>query len=151
MPSSIINLSFFFLISFFLSVFPSFFPSFRIMHSTQLLLAGPLFFLFIIFAGVIALSLLSLENVLHDLSFEILLGIDLLLTQNFLSLLICSYATEATTQTALNGYQIYDAKWYYLPCEQQMMIVPLVQQAQVTYQLYGFKMITCSMNTYSTV
>lgn len=121
------------------------------MSSTKELLSGMLFFQFFIFVMCSVLAIGSMEQSLHDFSYEFLGCSYLLILELTLIYPLCHFATNLTNESTDIADKTYNTLWYLLPLEQQKMISPIIRQGQIPFVLDGFKIFSCSMETFSKV
>lgn len=121
------------------------------MSRIEKLLSGPLFFLYLDFVIFIAFGLLSLDQGVQDLSFEIVLSMDCLLTQILLTFIFSSYADNLTLCSSNVANSAYGSLWYKLPLSQRSLNLMIIRRSQRTFYLNGFKMFFCSMQTFQEV
>lgn len=121
---------------------------FSIMDQMEVLLSGPLFFLLIVFAGFIAFTLLSLDQGVQDLSFEIVLSLNCMFTQLLVNFIFSSYANNLTLCSVGIADIAYSSNWYELPLNQRNLILFVIQRSQKIFFLNGYHMFNCSMETF---
>lgn len=121
------------------------------MHRVQNLLSGPLFFQLIIFAGFIAFALLSLDQGVHDLSFEIVMSINCMFTQLLINYVFSSYAHSLSLCSSGVADIAYSSLWYTLPINQRNLILFMIRRSQAPFYLHGYKIFLCNLQTFQEV
>lgn len=117
----------------------------------QTILAGSFFFQMVVCAIFLAIILLSIEQNRQGITNDVIINFFCLLLEILLNFTSCSYAQTLTTRSLEVADDFYNVFWYKLPCDQQLMILQAVQQAQQPFYLQGYKMFTCSMETFLAV
>ncbi|XP_055301839.1 uncharacterized protein LOC129568216 isoform X2 [Sitodiplosis mosellana] len=120
----------------------------NIMHRVKNLLSGPLFFQHITFAGFLAFTLLSLDQGIHDLSFDIVLSINCMFTQILFNYVFSSYAHSLSLCSSGVADIAYGSLWYTLPINQRDLILFTIRRSQIPFYLHGYKIFYCSMQTF---
>lgn len=121
------------------------------MNNVQQMMAAPLFFQLLVFTVFIAFSLLSLDQGLHDLSFEIVQSLNCLLVQIYLNFTFCSYADNMSRRTSGVADIVYNSIWYKLPATDRKLLTLIIMRAQVPFYLNGFHLFNCSLNSFQKV
>lgn len=127
------------------------FVTFSIMERIQALLSGPLFFQLTLFAGFIAFTLLSFDQGIHDLSFEIVPSINCMSCQMLVNYIFSTHANKLSLCSSGIADIAYESFWYTMSINQQKLILFTIQRAQVPYFLHGYNMFRCSMQTFQEV
>lgn len=123
----------------------------RIMENIQIIFSGAFFFQIVVCAIFIATILSSLDQNLQNMSYEFVININCLVLEILLNYISCSYAQSVTSNAFEVADVIYDTLWYQLPMKQQKMICMTIRLAQKPVYLQGYKIFTCSMETFLTV
>lgn len=113
--------------------------------------SAPQFFQFLIFVLTSVLTFLTFEQSLQHVTFASLACVNVLSLQLFLLYVLCYFGTEITIKSTTIPFSIYNIRWYYLPLQQQKMIAAIIRQGQVPYKLDGFKIFSCSLETFAQV
>lgn len=116
-----------------------------IMHRVQNLLSGSLFFQLTIFAGFIAFALLSLDQGVHDLSFEIVLSINCMFSQLLIKYVFSSYAHNLSLCSSGVADIAYSSLWYPLPINQRNLNLFMIRRSQAPFFLHGYKKFTLQL------
>lgn len=114
-------------------------------------MAGSFFFQMVVCAGFLAFVLLSLDQNIKSLTFDVVININCLFLEILLNFSSCNHAQTLTTRSFQVAEDFYNILWYELPCNQQKMIAMTIQRAQKPFYLHGYKMFTCSMETFLAV
>lgn len=113
-----------------------------------MILSGVFFFLLLVFVVMLASSLLSFDQGIHDISYEIFLGCHCLASQILLNFIACRYAERLTTQSFAIADIVYESIWYDLPNEIQKYFILIIQRSHVAFHLHGFQIINVSMEKF---
>lgn len=117
----------------------------------KVMLDGPLFYQLTVFAAFIAFILLSIDqNGLH-INMDFMFSVNCLMSQSLLNFVSCFYGGNITVKLFDMGYDVYTSNWYRFPLADQKSIQRIIQRSQIRYRLMGFKIFTCSMETFLTV
>lgn len=111
---------------------------FSIMKSTKNLMSGPQFFQFIIFVAYNVLAIRSSEEALQNLTLESVACFYCLFWETILVYALCHFATKITTELFKMANVAYTMCWYSLPLAQQKMIIPIIRQGQIHFDLNGY-------------
>ena len=123
----------------------------RLNNSTQQILSGSLFALFAIFVALLSFSILSLDQGVQDLSPEIMLGLQDLLTQIGLNYVACESAERLNSLSFEVAETFYHSHWYRLPTNMQKMFILMIRRAQSPFNLRGLNFFLCSLEQFSKV
>ncbi|XP_055306105.1 odorant receptor 9a-like [Sitodiplosis mosellana] len=118
-------------------------------NSTQNILSKSLFALFAIFVVMVSFSILTLDQGIHDLSPEILLGLQDLLLQIALNYIVCKSAERLNSMSFEVTKIFYHSHWYQLPINMQKMFIFMIRQAQTPFNLRGLNFFTCCLEQFS--
>lgn len=132
-------------------LFLKIFSLFRISGNLQTILAGSFFFQMAACAGFLAFMLLSLDQNMKTLTFDVVINFFCTILQIVLNFSSCNHAQTITDRSFEVAEDFYNILWYKLPCEQWKMIKMVIQRAQKPFYLRGYKIFTCSMETFLTV
>lgn len=124
---------------------------YSVLQDTTDCFSAPLFYQLIILVAFISCNLVVLDNGLHSITFDIVLGINCLLVQFIVDYLLCYNANNVTTQASELGQRAYDLKWYELSRTEQLAVQMIIERAQIPFYFLGLKFVTCTMQTYLTV
>lgn len=117
----------------------------------QTVMAGSFFFQMVVCAAFLAVALLSIEMNHESIASDVFVNLFSLFLQIYLNYTSCSYAQTITTRSAQVANDFYSILWYKLPCDQQRMIGKAIHQSQQPFNLQGYKMFTCNMETFLAV
>lgn len=135
----------------FFNFFSNIFFYSRISDNLQVILAGSFFFQMVVCAGFLAFILLSLDQNMKALTFDVVINLFSLMLEILLNFSSCNHAQTLTTRSFEVAEDFYNILWYELPCNQQKMVAMTIQRAQKPFYLQGYKMFTCSMETFLAV
>lgn len=121
------------------------------MDIVQKLMGAPIFFQLLLFTGFIAFGLLSLDQGVQDLSFEIVQSMSCLLVQLYLNFRFCYHADNMARRTSSIANIVYNSHWYLIPVEQSRMLALIMRRAQVPFVLNGFQLFHCSLQSFQSV
>lgn len=120
----------------------------RIGKNLQTILAGSFFFQMLVCAVFLAFIWLSINQNGQTITTDVIINLFCLLLEIQLNFTSCSYAQSLTNRYFDVADDFYDISWYQLPCEQQKMIAMTIHEAQQPFYLKGYKLFTCSMETF---
>lgn len=123
----------------------------RSMNIVQNLMGAPIFFQLLFFTGFIAFGLLSLDQGVQDLSFEIVQSLNCLLVQLYLNFTFCYHADNMARRTSSIANIVYHSYWYMIPPEQSRILILIMRRAQVPFVLNGFQLFNCSLPSFQSV
>lgn len=121
------------------------------MANIQTIFSGAFFFQIVICAIFIAIILSSLDQNLQNMTYEFVINLFCLLLEIQLNFISCHYAQTVTTQSFEIADVIYNSFWYRMPIREQKMIQMTIHLSQKPVHLKGYKIFTCSMETFLTV
>lgn len=94
---------------------------------------------------MLASSLLSFDQGIHDFSYEIFVGCHCLMSQTILNFIACRYAERLTTQSFAVSDIVYESFWYHFPSRIQKYFILIIQQSHVPFHLHGYCIFNVSM------
>lgn len=117
-------------------------------QNIQKMMSGVFFFLLLVFVLLLGSSLLAFDQGVHDISYEIMVGIHGLVSQILLTYVASRYAEQLTSNSFSIADIVYDAPWYTFPTKFQKYLVLTIQQSNVPFHLTGFQIFDVSMATF---
>lgn len=111
----------------------------------QNLLSVPLFFQLLMFTIFIAFTLLSFDQGIQDLSFEIVLSINCMSCQTLFNYVVLNHAHNLSLHSSTTANIGNVSRWYTPNIKQQKLILIIIQRSQVPFFLYGYNIFHCSM------
>lgn len=111
-------------------------------------MSGVFFFLLLVFVLLLGSSLLAFDQGVHDISYEIMVGVHGLASQTLLTYVACHYAEQLTFQSFSIGDIVYDAPWYTFPTTFHKYFALTIQRSNVPFHLTGFRIFDVSMVTF---
>lgn len=121
------------------------------MDNIQTILAGSFFFQVVICAIFIAAILSSIDQNLQHLTYDVVINLFCLALEILLNYASCNYAQTVTTHSFEVANVFYESLWYRLPTDQQKTMRITIRRAQKPFYFRGYKIFTCSMETFLTV
>lgn len=121
------------------------------MDNIQTISAGSFFFQLFICAIFIAIILTSIDQNLQHINYDVVINFFCLFLQILLNFVTCKYAQSVTSRSLEVVQIVYDSLWYRLPCNQQKMIAFIIKRAQKPFYFRGYRIFTCSLDTFLTV
>lgn len=137
--------------SYFLFVFILFLQLCSISENLQVIFGGSIFFQMVFCATFMAVILLSLDYNLTSITFDVVINLFSLLLELLLNYTSSNHAQSLTDRSLQVGENFYNIFWYVLPCNQQKVVQFTIHRAQIPFYIHGYKMFTCSMETFLTV
>lgn len=111
-------------------------------------MSGVFFFLLLVFVLLLGSALLAFDQGVHDISYEIIIGVHGLVSQILLTYVASRYAEQLTSKSFAIADIVYDAPWYTFPAKFQKYVVFIIQQSNVPFHLTGFRIFDVSMATF---
>lgn len=121
------------------------------MDNIQTISAGSFFFQLVICAIFIATILSSIDQNLQHINYDVVINLFCLSLQVLLNFATCKSAQSVTSRSMEVAEMVYDSLWYRLPCSQQKIIAFIIERAQKPFYFRGYRIFTCSLNTFLTV
>lgn len=97
---------------------------------------------------MMSFSILTLDQGVHDLSPEIQLGLQAMLTQIGLNYVVCESAESLNSLSFEVADIFYNSRWYNLPIHMQKMFIFMIRRAQVPFNLRGLNFFKCSLEQF---
>lgn len=126
-------------------------PTCSLTQNIQKMMSGVFFFLLSIFVVLLGTSLLAFDQGVHDISYDIMVGVHGLVSQTILTYVASRFAEQLISQSFSIGDIVYDAPWYTFPTKFQKNFVLIIQKSNVPFHLRGFWIFNVSMATFSDV
>lgn len=121
------------------------------MDNLRIMLDTPLFFQLTVFAAFIAFILLSIAQNGLNLNMDFMFSMNCMASQSLLNFVSCFYGGNITVQFYEMGNVVYTTNWYRFPLSDQKSVRRVIERSQIRYCLMGFKIFTCSMETFLAV
>lgn len=116
-----------------------------------MILGGSIFFQMVFCATFMAVILFSLDHNLKVITYDVVINFFCLLLELLLNYTSSNHAQSLTDRSFKVAEDFYNIFWYVLPCDQQKIVQMTIHRSQVPFYLQGYKMFTCSMETFLTV
>lgn len=79
------------------------------------------------------------------------LNVNSLINQVVFNFVTCNYATDVTDKMSTVDDIVFDANWYEFPVADQKLLPLVIHRTQKQIRLSGYKIITCSRETFVAV
>lgn len=120
----------------------------RVAENIRIVLEGPLFYQLIGFVGLIAFTLLFLDQSKDQINYNMILGMNCLCTQSLLNFIACYFADRLEEDLLEIKDVTYNLLWYKFAYKEREFLPWIIRRAQKSIRLSGFTIIDCSLATF---